>query len=66
MTINFGDVCFAVIICTIVTIVLYIASWYNYDHKEKDVSEFVGRKIEHSFLGRGNETAECIEYARFR
>lgn len=39
MTINFGEVCLAVIICTIITIVLYIASWYN--HEEKDVREIL-------------------------
>jgi len=39
MTINFGEVCLATIICSIITIVLYIASWYN--HEEKDVREML-------------------------
>lgn len=37
MAINFCEVCLATFICTIITIVLYIASWYN--HEEKDVRE---------------------------
>ena len=47
MTINFCEVCLAVIICTIITIVLYIASWYNYE--EKDVSEFVWERLKICF-----------------
>jgi hypothetical protein len=37
MTINFCEVCLAVTICSIITIMFYIASWYN--HEEKDVRE---------------------------
>lgn len=45
MTINFCEVCLAVIICTIITIVLYIASWYNYE-EEKDVRKILFLCIE--------------------
>jgi len=37
MAINFCEVCLAVIICSIITIMFYIASWYN--HEEKDEEE---------------------------
>ncbi len=39
MTINLGEVCIAVILCSIITMVLYIASWYN--HEENDVREML-------------------------
>ncbi|UJR15196.1 hypothetical protein I4U23_002156 [Adineta vaga] len=45
MTINFCEVCLATIICSIITIVLYIASWYNNeeeDEKKRSTSNMQG------------------------
>jgi len=40
MTINFCEVCLAVTICSVITVIIYIASWYNDEEKEKDEGEF--------------------------
>ena len=34
MTIEFGEVCLAVLVCSLITIVIYMASWYQHDEKD--------------------------------
>ncbi|CAF1040232.1 unnamed protein product [Adineta ricciae] len=42
MTINFCEVCLAVIVCSIITIVFYVASWFTHEEHDDNTSKEPG------------------------
>jgi hypothetical protein len=46
MTINCCEVCLAVFICSVITIVIYMASWLN--HEETEVRKMLFLYVEYS------------------
>ena len=65
MTIDFCEVGLAVILCSVITVLLYMASWYK--HEENQVRVARGLSGIDDFLAgrrRESQAAQLVEHAR--